>query len=1011
MANIKITDLVTLTEPVSTDVLPIVDVSLDVTKKISIAEVLRTAALGSQTDPGISFDGETSGVYSPGANQLAFTTNGSEALRITSDGRVGIGTTDPGSLMEVRNDNSITYDVTDDGGQRDNTATILVTNENGTTNTFSQLVFDTAGTSQSIARIAAIRTDTSTNDLAFVVEGSNVKREALRIRGNGKVGIGTTNPGRNLTVDGGAGTIIAAFQSTGTGCGFGLKDATTSADNTVTIRAIGDDLVSHAGGEERVRITSDGRVGIGTTSPTRKLVVNSTSNSFISVRGPDAGVAGILFGDQVADNPGQISYSNSVDSMQFLTAASEKVRISSDGKVGIGTSTPGAKLDIKGTSGTYPTQIIQHSELDVEGEFLRTSRTDSGVRYHSIVARQSATTTTGNNYIQFKIHDPSGGQTAQNTALHLDGTGNVGIGTTDPQAELQVTGHIYTTEGINFDATDDNYGVYPSGSQTLTFRINNDEKMRIRADGNVGIGTSSPNNLLNVYGGRIEVQTDTSLSATDSSVLNLKTGSTGGSLFTIRAEDTTSDNSNWEIKTNVNEELQFTVGTSEAIRIDSSGNVGIGTTNPDELLHIEGGVAEFKGTNTNAIDVTGGTEQVFKFGIEGQKNAVFGPAGSIVFRQDGSTWSSVGANNKPTRIEFCTQDGTTTDTSETPRLVVDQNGNVGIGTTDPQSALDINAVASTSPFIASINSSEAARIDSDGRLLVGTSSARITGFGIIPKAQIEGANSVTDAAQSIILNRTDSLGPRFILGKSRGNAISSNTIVAENDELGSLYFCGADGTDLSTVGASITANVDGTPGANDMPGRLVFSTTADGSSSPTERMRIKANGSILFADEDESAITAGTSNGKAILSSSIMYSARATTAAASQIIFTNTNGIVGQISTSGSNTAFSTASDYRLKENVVPLANAADRVNQLQVHRFNFIADPETTVDGFLAHEAQAVVPECVTGTKDEVDDEGNPVYQCIDQSKIVPLLTAALQEALAKIETLEQRLTDAGIS
>jgi hypothetical protein len=80
--------------------------------------------------------------------------------------------------------------------------------------------------------------------------------------------------------------------------------------------------------------------------------------------------------------------------------------------------------------------------------------------------------------------------------------------------------------------------------------------------------------------------------------------------------------------------------------------------------------------------------------------------------------------------------------------------------------------------------------------------------------------------------------------------------------------------------------------------------------------------------------------------------------------------------------------------------------NHLQVHRFNFLADPDTTVDGFIAHEAQAVVPECVTGTKDEVDDNGNPVYQGIDQSKLVPLLTAALQEALAKIETLEARIT-----
>jgi hypothetical protein len=120
------------------------------------------------------------------------------------------------------------------------------------------------------------------------------------------------------------------------------------------------------------------------------------------------------------------------------------------------------------------------------------------------------------------------------------------------------------------------------------------------------------------------------------------------------------------------------------------------------------------------------------------------------------------------------------------------------------------------------------------------------------------------------------------------------------------------------------------------------------------------------------------------------------------VAFYNPNGVVGTIQANGSATAYNTSSDYRLKENVVPLANAADRVNQLQVHRFNFIADPDTTVDGFLAHEAQAVVPECVTGTKDEVDDEGNPVYQGIDQSKMVPLVVAALQECIKKVEALE---------
>jgi len=133
-------------------------------------------------------------------------------------------------------------------------------------------------------------------------------------------------------------------------------------------------------------------------------------------------------------------------------------------------------------------------------------------------------------------------------------------------------------------------------------------------------------------------------------------------------------------------------------------------------------------------------------------------------------------------------------------------------------------------------------------------------------------------------------------------------------------------------------------------------------------------------------------------------------AALHHISFVNPNGVVGSISTNSSSTTYATSSDYRLKENVVPLTGAIDRLQQIPVHRFNFIADPDTVVDGFIAHEAQEIVPECVTGTKDEVDEDGNPVYQGIDQSKLVPLLTAALQEALQKIEDLEGRLTAAGL-
>ena len=139
----------------------------------------------------------------------------------------------------------------------------------------------------------------------------------------------------------------------------------------------------------------------------------------------------------------------------------------------------------------------------------------------------------------------------------------------------------------------------------------------------------------------------------------------------------------------------------------------------------------------------------------------------------------------------------------------------------------------------------------------------------------------------------------------------------------------------------------------------------------------------------------------------IMYvrSTDATAGSQNAITFYRTNSVAGYISTTTTSTSYNTSSDYRLKENVVDLDNAKDRLNQIPVHRFNFIADPDTTVDGFLAHEVAEVVPEAISGAKDEVDDEGNPVYQGIDQSKLVPLLTAALQEALTKIDELETRI------
>jgi hypothetical protein len=165
-----------------------------------------------------------------------------------------------------------------------------------------------------------------------------------------------------------------------------------------------------------------------------------------------------------------------------------------------------------------------------------------------------------------------------------------------------------------------------------------------------------------------------------------------------------------------------------------------------------------------------------------------------------------------------------------------------------------------------------------------------------------------------------------------------------------------------------------------------------------EAMRIDSSGNLLVATttaEATGVTIASPENGGSFLTAGI-------TGARNHIRFKNPNGVVGSIQTSASATTYATSSDYRLKENVVTDWDATTRLKQLKPSRFNFIADADTTVDGFIAHEVQEIVPEAITGTKDAVDADGNAVMQGIDQSKLVPLLVKTIQELEARITALE---------
>ena len=119
----------------------------------------------------------------------------------------------------------------------------------------------------------------------------------------------------------------------------------------------------------------------------------------------------------------------------------------------------------------------------------------------------------------------------------------------------------------------------------------------------------------------------------------------------------------------------------------------------------------------------------------------------------------------------------------------------------------------------------------------------------------------------------------------------------------------------------------------------------------------------------------------------------------------------GYIQVNVDDVTYSTGSDYRLKENAVSISDGITRLKQLKPYKFNWKSNPSgDKVDGFFAHEVSDIVPQAVSGEKDAVDKDGNPDHQVIDHSKLVPLLTAALQEAVTEIESLKARLDAAGL-
>jgi len=404
-------------------------------------------------------------------------------------------------------------------------------------------------------------------------------------------------------------------------------DSVLAGDDEIIALAIGTTsssipLTCNAASATNIAASFSGYVGIGTDSPTYNLVVNNAASSAIQIRSGNDDAGHLYFADTDDDNIGGVSYSHEYNFMNFKTSDTERMRIDSNGKVGIGTSSPDQKLQVDGNIRLGDTASGVDDDEDyglITGGQLTIHANDSGdnVNYTGLV---------------FDVGNASGAQAASSRVIfkvnntermRIAASGNVGIGTDSPASRLHVrqpsgtqgflqsrgTEYSSATFEISTDSSKTRLNSYGDGLTFWTAELSGTtaERMRIDSSGKVGIGTTSPDALLHVGTNTKSSATKVKIENADgyAPTLEFNQSGTGAASISVPAD------------TNALQFNRFNGSTlSESMRIDSSGKLGIGTTSPSSRLHVAGD-GKFDGGTSTVLDVLcddGGTADIKALG-------------------------------------------------------------------------------------------------------------------------------------------------------------------------------------------------------------------------------------------------------------------------------------------------------------------------------------------------------------------------------------------------------------